>query len=147
MRPGFTPQTGGIVQIGTPGSGFLLAQVLFENGRAAEALAYIKENWIPISRSGTFAEHFMYDYNTSFCHGWGAGPVPLLPAFILGIRPKAPGFREIEISPQPGGLRWAEGTVPTSWGDIHVKWEIVDGRMHTTYKVPEGIKVVSFPKR
>jgi len=147
LRPGFTPQTGGIVQIGTPGSGFLLAQVLFENGRAAEALAYIKENWIPISRSGTFAEHFMFDYNTSFCHGWGAGPVPLLPAFILGIRPKAPGFREIEISPQPGGLRWAEGTVPTSWGDIHVKWEIVDGRMHTTYKVPEGIKVVSFPKR
>ncbi len=147
LRPGFTPQTGGIVPIGTPGSGSLLVQVLFEHGRASEALAYIKENWIPISRSGTFAEHFMYDYNTSFCHGWGAGPVTLLPAQILGIRPTAPGFREIEISPQSGGLRWAEGTVPTQSGDIHVKWEIVDGRMHTTYKVPDGMQVVTFPEK
>lgn len=142
LKPGFKVQTGGIVQIGTPGSGFLLAQVLFEHGFAERALAYLKENWIPISRNGTFAEHFVSDPNTSYCHGWGAGPVMQLPAYILGIRPVAPGWKKIEIAPQRAGLEWAEGTVPTPLGDISVKWRMVNGKLKLEYKVPDGIKVV-----
>ena len=142
LKPGFKPQTGGLVPIGTPGLGFLLAQVLFENGFAREALDYLRENWVPISRNGTFAEHFGSDYNTSYCHGWGAGPVMQLPAYVLGIRPVAPGWQAIEIAAQTAGLEWAEGTVPTPMGDISVKWRIVDGKPKLEYKVPDGIKLV-----
>jgi len=142
LKPGFKPQTGGIVPIGTPGLGFLLTQVLFENGMAREALDYLREKWVPISRNGTFAEHFGSDYNTSYCHGWGAGPVMQLPAYVLGVRPAAPGWKEIEIAPQTAGLEWAEGTVPTPRGDISVKWRLVDGKPKLEYQVPNNIKVV-----
>jgi hypothetical protein len=142
LRPGFKPQTGGLVPIGTPGLGFYLAQALFENGFAREALDYLKEKWLPISGGGTFAEHFGYDYNTSYCHGWGAGPVMQLPAYVLGIRPVEPGWRAVEIAPQASGLEWAEGTVPTPLGEISVKWRLVGGQPKVEYRVPDGIKVV-----
>ena len=107
-----------------------------------EALDYLREYWIPISRNGTFAEHFGSDYNTSYCHGWGAGPVMQLPAYVLGVRPVAPGWKEVEIAPQTAGLEWAEGTVPTPMGDISVKWRVVGGKPKLEYAVPAGVKVV-----
>ena len=141
LRPGFKCQTGGLVPIGTPSAGALLTQVLFEHGRGEAALAYLRDNWIPISRSGTFSEHFVEDTNTSHCHGWSAMPVVQLPAYILGVRPVAAGWSEVEIAPQSAGLDWAEGTVPAPQGDIHVKWRRVDGKLQVEYQVPVGIKV------
>jgi len=142
LRPGFKPQTGGIVQIGTPGLGFYLAQALFDLGMAREALDYLRENWPPIARNGTFAEHFVADMNTSYCHGWSAGPVVLLPKNVLGVRPIAPGWSEVRIAPQTGGLEWAEGTIPTPRGEIRVSWKMINGKMDLTYQVPEGVKVI-----
>lgn len=141
LKPGFKPQTGGIVPIGTPGSGYLLVQVLFELGHTAKALAYLKANWLPIAQGSTFAEHFVADSEISYCHGWSAGPAAQLPAFILGVRPTAPGWREVEIRPQPGGLKWAEGTVPTPYGEIHVTWQMVNGTLQLDYSVPSAIRV------
>jgi hypothetical protein len=143
LRSGFKPQTGGIVQIGTPGLGFYLAQALFDLGMAREALDYLRENWLPVAENGTFAEHFVADMNTSYCHGWSAGPVVLLPKNILGVQPVAPGWSEVRIAPQPGGLQWAEGTIPTPRGEIRVSWKMVKGKIDLTYRVPEEVKVVS----
>jgi alpha-L-rhamnosidase len=142
LRPGFKPQSGGIVQIGTPGLGFYLAQALFDLGMTREALGYIVENWLPIAQNGTFAEHFVADLNTSYCHGWGAGPVVLLAKNILGVQPVAPGWKKVRIVPQSGGLQWAEGTIPVPQGEISVSWKIVDGKLALSYQVPEGMKVV-----
>ncbi|MBK8856886.1 MAG: family 78 glycoside hydrolase catalytic domain [Opitutaceae bacterium] len=142
LKPGFKCQTGGLVRIGTPGSGYLLVQVLFEHGLAREALDYLKANWLPIARQGTYCEHFGNDYDISYCHGWGAGAVVQLPAYVLGIRPVAPGWKEIEIVPQRAGLDWAEGSVPTPHGDIRVAWRMDNGVPRLDYQVPPGIKVV-----
>jgi hypothetical protein len=142
LRPGFKPQTGGLVPIGTPGLGFLLAQALFENGYEREALDYFRERWAPISATGTFAEHFGFDYNTSYCHGWGAGPVMQLPAYVLGVRPVEPGWGAVEIAALTSGLEWAEGTVPTPRGEISVKWRMAGGKPRLEYTVPDGVKVV-----
>jgi hypothetical protein len=142
LRPGFKPQTGGIVQIGTPGLGFYLAQALFDLGMDREALDYLRENWTPIALNGTFGEHFVADLNTSYCHGWSAGPVVLVLKNILGVRPVAPGWKEVRIAPQPGGLQWAEGTIPTPQGEIRASWKRVNEKMELTYRVPEGAKVV-----
>ena len=143
LKPGFKCQTGGIVQIGTPGSGFLMALVMFKLGMTDEAIQYLEENWTPIAETGAYQEHFVRDDNSTFCHGWGAGPVVLLPQFVLGIKPLAPGWKEIEITPQPGNLQWAEGTVPTALGDIEVSWKKVNGKLKLAYKVPDRIKVIN----
>jgi len=41
---------------------------------------------------------------------------------ILGIKPLDPGFQRIIIKPQPCGLKWAEGILPTIKGPISVRW-------------------------
>jgi hypothetical protein len=143
LRPGFKPQTGGIVQIGTPGLGFYLAQTSFDLGMTQEALDYLRENWPPIAANGTFAEHFVADLNTSYCHGWSAGPVVLLPKYILGVQPVGPGWSAVRIAPQTGGLDWAEGSIPTPKGKIRVSWKIVNGKMDLRYQVPDGTRVVN----
>ena len=143
LKSDFKPQVGGIVPIGTPCLGFLAAHIMFKLGMTCEALDYLEENWTPIGEHGTFSEHFVFDVNTSFCHGWSAGPVALLPRFVLGVRPISPGWKEVEICPQAGNLEWAEGTVPTPQGDIHVKWKKVAGELELWYEVPKGITVVN----
>ncbi len=138
----FKPQTGGVVPIGTPGSGWLMVEALFENGLEDRGLAYLKANWGTLAPTGTYAEHFVADGNTSFCHGWGAGPVAQLPAYVLGVRPVGAGWREVEIAPRRCGLAWAEGTVPTPFGDVRVAWKVVDGKPKLTCTTPPEVKVV-----
>ena len=50
------------------------------------------------------------------------------------------GFEEILIAPQPCGLKWAKGSVPTPRGMVQVSWEIVQNKMNIDVKVPEGVK-------
>ncbi|HEY6639078.1 MAG TPA: alpha-L-rhamnosidase C-terminal domain-containing protein, partial [Solirubrobacterales bacterium] len=58
----------------------------------------------------------------SLAHGWSAGPVPGLSAYVLGIRPTAPGYRHWVVAPQPGYLRFAQGEAPTPRGPIASRW-------------------------
>jgi hypothetical protein len=74
----------------------------------------------------------------SRCHGWSAGPAWLLPACVLGVQPKTPGFAAVEIQPQLGDLQWAEGTIPTPKGFIRVRWES-SPTLHGTVTLPEGM--------
>ncbi len=54
-------------------------------------------------------------------HAWSAHPNYGLLATVLGVRPAAPGFREVRIAPQLGLLRRAEGRVPHPYGNIDVE--------------------------
>ena len=72
------------------------------------------------------AEHYeMYGdrYGKSLCHAWGASPVYLLGKYFLGVRPESRGWERFSVAPQPAGLGWMEGTVPTPRGDIRVRCE------------------------
>lgn len=64
----------------------------------------------------------------SDCHAWGAVILYELPAAILGVRPAAPGYEEITVSPVAGYLDWACGEVITPKGLLHVEWTRLDGR-------------------
>jgi len=143
LKPDFKMQTGGIVPIGTPGSGFLLAQALFSVGLDQEAIDYYKNNWSAIAPNATFMEHFIEDPNTSFCHGWGAGPVVSFPQYILGVAPLTPGWETITIQPHGGNLTWAEGSVVTPRGLIQVSWKKINGKLSVSFKIPESIRVVN----
>jgi len=142
LSPNFKVQTGGIVQIGTPGSGFLLTQALFAAGLDQEAIRYYKEHWMPIIRNSTFMEHFVEDANTSYCHGWGAGPVVSFAQYILGVSPQTPGWKQITIRPHAGDLTWAAGTIPTPSGEIKVSWKKEKGKIKLSYETPDAIQVV-----
>ncbi|MBR3222937.1 MAG: family 78 glycoside hydrolase catalytic domain [Kiritimatiellae bacterium] len=44
-------------------------------------------------------------------------------AYIIGVRPKAPGFRKFTVNPHPpSALDWAKATVPTPHGEITAEW-------------------------
>ncbi|MBR5931702.1 MAG: hypothetical protein IKZ95_06730 [Lachnospiraceae bacterium] len=67
----------------------------------------------------------------SECHAWGALALYELPSAILGVRPAAPGYETIEVSPVPGYLTSASGTVHTPHGDVTVSWKQENGKLKT----------------
>ncbi len=60
---------------------------------------------------------------TSLAHGWSTGATAALSAWVLGLRPTAPGYASWSIAPQPGDLRWAQGQAPTPNGPLISRWE------------------------
>lgn len=56
---------------------------------------------------------------------------------LLGINPATPGFKSIEIKPQPAGdLTWAKGSYESPYGTIGSAWEIKDGVYSLEVTVP-----------
>jgi hypothetical protein len=78
-------------------------------------------------------------YWRSLCHAWSAHPAIDFLTEILGVQPLAPGYRKIRIAPKPTGLRWAEGTVPTPQGAVHVHWEMDADEFVLKVKTPPAI--------
>ncbi len=84
--------------------------------------------------------------STSLCHGWGAGPTATLSSRVLGVELETPGFEKFSIMPHPGDLEWAEGVVPTAYGDILVSWNNENG-FKMEVEVPEGTScTIGMPK-
>ena len=80
-----------------------------------------------------------YKGNQDWNHAWGAAPANLLPSYVLGARPLAPGWTRAEIAPQPGTLSRAEGKVPTPLGPILIRWEKTSA-FKLALKLPPGVK-------
>ena len=115
------------VKIGSPFMSFFFLEALVKMGRYQEMLDYIRKNWgdrMLDKDAVTCWECF--DTTRSHCHAWSAAPGFFLPAYILGIRPGAPGFKKIIVDPKPCDLKWAKGCVPTPKGDIYVEWKRKD---------------------
>lgn len=113
----------GVVRAGSPYFSFYVLQALWKAGQHARALNYIRERWGYMLDQGATTCWEQWNNENSLCHGWSGGPGLDLPAQILGVRPAAPGFERVEISPIVLNLDWAECTVPTIRGDICVRWE------------------------
>ena len=74
----------------------------------------------------------------SDCHAWASVLLYELPAVYLGVRPAAPGYREISVAPIPGHLTHAEGTVITPRGEVFVSWFTdSEGKLQLQYRLPE----------
>ncbi len=80
-----------------------------------------------------------HGYFVSLCHGWSSGPTSWLTERVLGIRPTGGGYTTAEIAPDLGDLDWAEGTVPTPQGQIHVRAEKKNGAMNLLLSLPPGV--------
>jgi hypothetical protein len=107
-----------------------LLEGLFEHGDGAQALSLITaptdRSWRHMADSGTTITWEAWDQkykpNQDWNHAWGAAPANLLPRFVLGARPLAPGWRRARIRPNPGALTHAAGKVPTPLGPVQIAW-------------------------
>lgn len=126
-----------------------LLEALFVNQADAQAMELIladtDRSWKHMLESGTTITWEAWDQkykpNQDWNHAWGAAPANLLPRFVLGVNPLQPGWMQCKISPYTAGLEFAEGTVPTPRGPIHVRWDNAENfRLHC--QLPPGMTAV-----
>jgi hypothetical protein len=78
----------------------------------------------------------------SYSHGWSGGVAYMLQAYVLGVRPLAPGLSRFLVAPRRGSLGTIAGTVPTPHGPIHVNAD----RDHVAIDVPAGTEAFYAPE-
>lgn len=79
-------------------------------------------SWYNMIKSGSTmtmeAWDMKYKPNSDWNHAWGAAPANIIPGFMWGIRPMAPGYSKAVIRPQLGNLNYTQISVPTIRGNI-----------------------------
>ena len=116
-----------------------LFEALAVSGRPDEILTRLK-GWSQYPAIGLKTLPEGPEPTRSDCHAWGAHPLYHLPATILGIRPAAPGFARVQISPQLGSLRRARGSMPHPRGRIGVSVETSADGWSAVVHLPEGLE-------
>ncbi|OPX25603.1 MAG: hypothetical protein DRP97_06765 [Candidatus Latescibacterota bacterium] len=136
-----------VVQIGSPYFMFYALDALYRSRRSDQAMAIIRKRWGEMLDAGATTWWEQFNPKNSWCHGWSAGPTYFLSTEVLGVKPRAPGFRRFEVKPGIGDLQWAQGVMPTVRGDIPVSWKRDEGTFHLKVTVPKGCKAeVAIPK-
>jgi hypothetical protein len=92
--------------------------------------------WFGLLDNGLRTVIEMPEPTRSDCHAWGAHPIYHFFATLLGIRPTAPGMAKVTVRPNLGGLEWAEGTLRTPHGPLHVRADATGVQK----VLPHGIK-------
>ena len=123
-----------------------LLEALFEAGRSDVAVKLMastgERSWKAMIDFGSTMTMEAWNVrakpNLDLNHAWGAAPLNLISRYVLGVTPLKPGFEELSVRPQVGGLRRVRGVVPTSKGPVEVK--IDDDVLAVT--VPAIAKVV-----
>jgi len=123
-----------------------LLEGLFESGAGEEAINLMiapgKRSWRHMLDSDATITWESWDEkvkpNLDWNHAWGAAPANLLPRYVLGAQPLAPGWSRAKIRPNPSGLEFARGTVPTPHGPLSVDWHSEDS-FKMELKLPENM--------
>lgn len=138
----------GFVRAGSPFFEFFYLEAMMRRGDDAAFIGDLTRSWGKMIDTGcdTFWEMWTYAapdgrLTRSHCHGWSAAPVYFLAEYVLGVTPVEAGYKKVRIRPHACGLEWCRGAVPTPYGDIHVRWEMVSGEMRLTCSVPEGVEI------
>ena len=116
----------GYVHIGSPFFLHNAYQLLADEGRFDLILDSIKRDYGSMLDDGirTTTETFNKpgeSNSRSYCHSWSAYPAAYFKRFVLGINPTKPGFEKFSLIPHLSGLEFAEGSVPTPYGEISVR--------------------------
>jgi hypothetical protein len=131
-----------------------LLEALLRARRADAALALMTARgprswWHMIERGSTMTWEAWDENvkpNLTWNHAWGASPANIIARFVLGVLPASPGYDTVHIAPQPGGLKWARGKVPTPRGPIEIGFENEDG-FRLELKLPDGMTAqIQFPE-
>ena len=131
-----------------------LLDALFMNGEADYAVGLMTTthdrswwNMLEIGSTMTLeAWDLKYKKNLDWNHAWGAAPANIIPRWVLGVRPLAPGFTETIIQPQPGPLAEVRGKVPTPLGPVYVEITNPPGEVcKVNAETPQGMTAKVVP--
>ena len=70
-----------------------------------------------------------YKPNSDWNHAWGAAPANIIPRWLWGIQPKAPGFKIVSIHPQMGDLKSSTIKTPTLLGQIKAEYRVISNSL------------------
>lgn len=108
----------------------IVLEQLFAEGEAELAFALLtgetEASFARMKKEGATTLWETWNGNASHNHPMFGGAVRFLFTEILGIRqkPGSVGYEQIEISPaEIPALQWAEGSIETPHGTIHVHWK------------------------
>lgn len=111
-------------------------------------LKWLEDNPLPLDampeegRKSIHADFGRFCYTGlrhSLCHGWSSGFIDFFYRHILGIMAVEPGYKKIKIEPHLCGMDYAEGEIPSLYGKIYIRHEVVNGKVESTVRLPEGI--------
>jgi hypothetical protein len=129
-----------------------IEEALFKQDPAA-AVTRMKNRFTPMinSWSSTLWEDFTESNSnagySSNNHAWSAGPLYIMSAYLLGVRPTQPAYTEFIFSPQPGGITQFSGVVPCVKGNITASFSSDNGSFTQNLTSPAGTTaIVSVPK-
>ena len=155
LRNTLTPPEG-MVRVGSPFAMMYYYEALERCGRPDEIIRSIYDAYLPMLEEDATTVWEVFSTSAdrpggfptrSHCHAWSSAPVYFLNRIILGIRPTAPGgrtapgVRQIEVSPRLEGLAWAEGTVATISGPVHVAWRADETTLQINVTAPKGVEI------
>jgi alpha-L-rhamnosidase len=81
-----------------------------------------------------------YKPNSDWNHAWGASPANIIPRYLWGIRPAAPGYKVALIQPQMGDLKYSRIRTPTLKGPIKGEYSLVSNKLRTyNFEIPAGM--------
>jgi alpha-L-rhamnosidase len=75
----------------------------------------------------------------SDCHAWSASPNYDLLTIVAGIRPGAPGFKNVHIEPHLEGLHQLNASMPHPNGMIETSYRLDGNRWIATVTLPTGV--------
>ena len=113
-------------------------------GRTDKIISDIRGRWYEMESvhlNNTIAEdwHAKPDSNSQWSH-CAVSALFLMHQAVAGINCLKPGFSEIEIAPQLGGLEKLSLTTHTMKGPIHTELELINNKLKVKLDIPEGIK-------
>lgn len=115
---------------------------LFETYRLLQQPAAFFERmglWFGLPAQGFKTTPEQPEPSRSDCHGWGAHPLYHYFASLLGIRPAAFGFEQVDIAPMPGHLASLSGELVHPRGRIVVDLRFEHGHMTGSISLPPGV--------
>ena len=78
-------------------------------------------------------------------HAWTAYPGYIFLKYFCGIQPTSGGFATFDVRPETGGLKFADGTVPTVKGLITTRWEKrAAGQLDLSVTVPANTRAAIY---
>ncbi|MEU6346389.1 alpha-L-rhamnosidase C-terminal domain-containing protein [Streptomyces sp. NPDC046977] len=131
MGPGLADPTGHTIE---PFGNGMETAGRFAVGDATGAFDLMRRTWGPmVDTSDPLYTGAFWEFKNSnggvnratasLAHGWAASPTVQLTEQVLGVTPVNPGYATWNIKPHTGNLQWAQGSVPTGFGNIAVQWQ------------------------
>jgi hypothetical protein len=129
-----------------------IEEAMFKQDPAA-TVTRMKNRFTPMinSWSSTLWEDFTESNSnagySSNNHAWSAGPLYIMSAYLLGIRPTQAAYTEFTFAPQPGGVTQFSGVIPSAKGNITASFSLGSGSFTQNLTSPSGTTaIVSVPK-